>query len=207
MIRKITAALLAIALVPALAIAQPNKKDYDTCAGDDDDKAIPACTRLVNAGRLNQKQKREVHYNRALSYANKRRYDEAIADYTTAINADPSHPHAYNNRGILFYERKNDLNRAKADYDKAIELDPAYAFAYNNRGNIFNDLKNPAAIEVFTKIIRQQPTNGEHQRSLGRAYWFAGDLEKAEMRFNLAVKLKPDYVDAWLDLISLSAAP
>ncbi len=56
MIRTIAAALLAIALVPALAMAQPNKRDYDTCAGDDDDKAIPACTRLINAGKLNQKQ-------------------------------------------------------------------------------------------------------------------------------------------------------
>lgn len=89
--------------------------------------------------------------------------------------------------------------------DRAVKINPKNLTPQVNRGNILNDLKSPAAIEVFTKIIRQQPTNAEHQRSLGRAYWFAGEVDKAEMRFNLAVKLKPDYVDAWLDLTSLAA--
>ena len=89
--------------------------------------------------------------------------------------------------------------------DRAVKINPRNLTPQINRGNILNDLKSPAAIEAFTKIIRQQPTNAEHQRSLGRAYWFSGEVDKAEMRFNLAVKLKPDYVDAWLDLTSLAA--
>nr|QQZ49872.1 tetratricopeptide repeat protein [Phenylobacterium glaciei] len=89
--------------------------------------------------------------------------------------------------------------------ERAIKINPKSLTPQINRGNIFNDLKNPAAIDIFTKIIRQAPANAEHQRSLGRAYWYAGDLDKAEMRFNLAVKLKADYVDAWLDLSSLAA--
>ena len=43
---------------------------------------------------------------------------------------------------------------------------------------------------------RATPNDADIQRSLGRAYWFAGALDKAEMRFNLAVKLKPTLVDA-----------
>ena len=74
----------------------------------------------------------------------------------------------------------------------------------NNLGNVYNDLRNPQAIDVFTKLVRQTPSDADLQRALGRAYWFAGDLEKAETRLNLATKLKPGGADAWLDLIGVT---
>lgn len=84
--------------------------------------------------------------------------------------------------------------------DRALRLNPKHNGALVNKGNIFNDMRDPRAIDVFTRLVRATPTSGEHQRSLGRAYTFAGELEKAQMRYNLAVKLKPDYLDGWLDL-------
>ncbi|MBP7817879.1 MAG: tetratricopeptide repeat protein, partial [Phenylobacterium sp.] len=131
-------------------------------------------------------------------------YDQAEQWAKLALDRYPRDLELWNILGVALRRLDRHAEGLKA-LDRAIKINPKNLTPQINRGNIFNDLKNPAAIEVFTKIIRQQPTNGEHQRSLGRAYWFAGDLEKAEMRFNLAVKLKPDYVDAWLDLSSLSA--
>lgn len=90
---------------------------------------------------------------------------------------------------------------AIAALDRALRMNPKHAGALTNKGNIYNDLRNgPAAIEIFTKLVRANPTAAEFQRSLGRAYGYAGDLDKAQMRYNLAVKLKPDYLDGWLDL-------
>lgn len=84
--------------------------------------------------------------------------------------------------------------------NRASRLDPKSRSILSNLGNVYNDTKNPAAIDTFTKLLRVTPSDAELQRALGRAHWFAGNLDKAETRFNLAIKLKPTLVDAWLDL-------
>lgn len=90
---------------------------------------------------------------------------------------------------------------ALAALDRAQKINPKSDVSAINRGNIYNDIKNgPAAVAVWTKVVRGAPANAEHQRALGRAYWNSGDLEKAEMRFRLAARLKPSLTDAWLDL-------
>lgn len=95
---------------------------------------------------------------------------------------------------------------ALAALDAATKLDPRHIASLQNKGNVLNDLKEAAAaIEVFTKLVRQTPANADFQRGLGRAFVNAGDIDKAEMRFSLALKLKPDVVDNWLDMASLLA--
>lgn len=122
--------------------------------------------------------------------------------------------------GLALYPKEYDLwnilgvaQRRQQKYESAIKslrqaekINPKNTSALSNRGNVHNDMRDgPAAIEVFTKLVRLQPSSAEHQRSLGRGYWFSGDLDKALMRLNLAVKLKPDFIDAWLDLSAVSA--
>jgi predicted O-linked N-acetylglucosamine transferase (SPINDLY family) len=103
--------------------------------------------------------------------------------------------------------------RRQKKYDTAIKslrqaekINPKNASAISNRGNVYNDMRDgPAAVEIFTKLVRLQPSSAELQRSLGRGLWYSGDLIKALMRFNLAVKLKPNFVDGWLDLAAVTS--
>lgn len=104
------------------------------------------------------------------------------------------------------YRRQQRYDEAVKALIKAEKINPKNVSAPSNRGNVYNDVKNgPAAVEVFTKLVRQQPKSAEFQRALGRGYWNSSDLDKALVRFNLATKLQPDYVDAWLDLSSITA--
>ncbi len=122
--------------------------------------------------------------------------------------------------GVALYPKDYDLwnilgvsQRRQKKYDSAIKslkqaerINPKNTSALQNRGNIYNDLRNgPPAIEVFTKLVRLQPSSAEIQRSLGRGYWYSGDFDKAIIRMNLALKLKSDYADAWLDLAAVTA--
>src|SRR5438105_6394118 len=59
-------------------------------------------------------------------------YEDAISDYTQALQLDPKYAFAYNNRGFAYYNLKQ-YDKALADYDQALQLDPKHAFAYNNR--------------------------------------------------------------------------
>ena len=65
--------------------------------------------------------------------------EQAIADYSKAIELNPDDVLAYNNRGIA-YTDLGDYERAITDYYKAVELDPNYALAYYKRGNAYVDI-------------------------------------------------------------------
>ena len=67
------------------------------------------------------------------AYFKKGQYDQAIADYTKAIELDPKYAEAYKSRGFV-YTSKGQHDQAIADCSKAIELDPKYVGAYKNRG-------------------------------------------------------------------------
>ncbi|MFB5568868.1 tetratricopeptide repeat protein, partial [Bacillus cereus] len=60
--------------------------------------------------------------------------EEAIRDYTKAMELKSDYAFAYNNRGNAL-KSKGNVEEAIRDYTKAMELKSDYAFAYNNRGN------------------------------------------------------------------------
>jgi len=142
--------------------------------------------------------------------------------FTAALFRRQAHERAehWATKALEFYPRDYDLwnilgvaQRRQQKYERAIrslrqaeKINPKNTIALSNRGNVHNDMRDgPAAVEVFTKLVRLQPSSAELQRSLGRGYWFSGDLQKALMRMSLAVKLKPDYMDGWLDLAAVTS--
>ena len=64
--------------------------------------------------------------------------DQAIKDYTKAIELDPRDTHAYYNRGNTYY-KKGQYDQAIKEYTKAIELNPKLAEAYDDRGFAYFD--------------------------------------------------------------------
>jgi tetratricopeptide (TPR) repeat protein len=70
--------------------------------------------------------------NRGDNYLSSGNYELAIAEYTKAIDVDPTLASLYYNRGLAYslYEK---YELAVVDYTKSIEIDPKYADTYNNR--------------------------------------------------------------------------
>ena len=66
-------------------------------------------------------------------------YNEAIQDYSNAIELDPKNSSYLNNRGDVLYNLKR-YEEAIQDYSKAIELDPKNGLYYYNRGMAVNNL-------------------------------------------------------------------
>ena len=60
--------------------------------------------------------------------------DQAITDYTRALEINPRYDVAYNNRGIA-YRQKGQYDQAISDYNRALKINPRLAEAYYNRGN------------------------------------------------------------------------
>ena len=76
-------------------------------------------------------------FERGNSAYRKGNLDQAIADYTKAIELDPQYAKAYYNRGNA-YSAKGNLDQAIADYTQVIGLEPQSVTAYYNRGLVYS---------------------------------------------------------------------
>ncbi|MDR2906281.1 MAG: tetratricopeptide repeat protein [Helicobacteraceae bacterium] len=120
-------------------------------------------------------------YNyRGYMYYELQNYDQAIADYTKAIELDPDgRALYYNNRGFAYNELKN-YKQAIADFTKAIALNPENAPAYYSRGNAYNKLKNyKQAIADFTKAIELDPNHSFAYNNRAVAHYELKNYNKA----------------------------
>jgi protein O-GlcNAc transferase len=130
-------------------------------------------------------------------------YEDAVRWTEVGVEIHPRDFDLWNNLGVAL-RRVGSYPEALKALDNAQKLNPKSAAPQINKGNIYNDTRNgPDSVAVWTKLVRASPANAEYQRGLGRGYWFSGELSKAEMRMRLAAKLKPDFIDAWLDLAAI----
>ena len=130
-------------------------------------------------------------------YWKKGESENAIRDYSEAIELDPKYADAYNYRGIS-YLSNGDVDNAIADYTKAIELDPEYADAYKDRaiahfGN--SDFDN--AITDYTKAIQLDPDDTNIYNYRGLTHFENSRPDKAIDDFNRAIQLNPDGAAAY----------
>ena len=95
------------------------------------------------------------------AYYMKKQFDNAISDYSNAIDMNPKLAVAYQNRGSAYYI-KGDYDKAISDYDKAIELNPKNALTYSSRGNAYFMLNQlNSAISDYNKAIEFDPEMGK----------------------------------------------
>lgn len=139
-------------------------------------------------------------------YWKKDESDNAITDYTNAIELDSKYADAYNYRGIS-YLSNGDVDNAIADYTEAIKLDPEYADAYKDRATAHfgnNDFDN--AIIDYTKAIQLDPDDTDIYNYRGLAHFRNSETDKAIDDFSRAIQLKPDSADAYYNrgIIQLS---
>ncbi|KKL71137.1 hypothetical protein LCGC14_2097910, partial [marine sediment metagenome] len=99
----------------------------------------------------------ENHFNQGVANYEAGNLEQALADYTKALELDPDFVLAYHNRGLA-YANLGDLEQAIADYTKALELDQTLVRAYINRGAAYQksgDLEQ--AIRDFGRYLDLVP--------------------------------------------------
>lgn len=107
-----------------------------------------------------------AYVNRGLTFAGQGNREQAIADYTRAIQLTPNVVEYYFMRGLAYLEL-GDLDRAIADYDRAIEIGPGdargatysfYAEVYFKRATAYERNGDvPRAIADFEAYLRAAP--------------------------------------------------
>jgi len=122
--------------------------------------------------------------------------DEAINEFTKAIDMNPQYAEACVYRGIA-RAAKGDLNNALADFDKAIELQPGLPQAYSGRAyarQATGDLDG--ALADYTKVIELKPDWAEAYGGRASIKQSKSDLDGALADYDKALELKPDLAEA-----------
>lgn len=105
------------------AILQRPAQGWSTCQDPNRGlAAAEACTTLIKGGQLSARALVSAHYNRALALGRRGRAQDAIADYDTVLQSDPSFALALYQRGLL-YQQLGQQIRADQDLQRARQLD------------------------------------------------------------------------------------
>jgi tetratricopeptide (TPR) repeat protein len=123
----------------------------------------------------------QSHYRLGIIQEKKGQFDEALENYSIAVEMDPSLASAHVNLGIIL-SRRQSFDEAKPPLLRAIELDPDYAKAYYNLGLVYSEqAKHDSALVMMDAAIRLRP--GYHLAALGKAgiYYETARFDSAEV--------------------------
>jgi tetratricopeptide (TPR) repeat protein len=142
--------------------------------------------------------------NRAAALQLLGRYDEALADYDTAIALKPDYVEALGNRGIVLQKLAR-FQEALASYDQALAINPGYVDALSNRGDTLQQLgRYDEALASYAKALAINPDHANAHFNAGQCRLLLGDFAHGwkdyEWRWKtdaLAAE-RTDFVARWL---------
>jgi tetratricopeptide (TPR) repeat protein len=126
--------------------------------------------------------------------------------YNSAIEIHPNFIEPYYNKAIFLQEtgvkNSNNYQEALVCYDKIIGIDANFSAAYFNKGFVYlvylKDYQK--GIESFNLALEKNPNYYQAAYNRALCHEGKGDKINAEADLNLALKLKPDYTEAALEL-------
>jgi tetratricopeptide (TPR) repeat protein len=140
-----------------------------------------------------------AYVNRGAALQKSGLFDNAIADYKTAIALDPTAFRAYISLGTA-YEHMGMLDKAMENDNKAIALNPSSQEAFRNRGILFERMqKFDRAIADYTHAIDLKPNYYEAYNNRGLTYAKMGHLDEAIADYNETILINPHHFGAWLN--------
>ncbi len=117
-------------------------------------KAIDICNQVIKVDGSNP----EHYVRRGVAFRHLEQWDNAVADFSKALELKNDHLPALGSRGFVYYLR-GEYATAVKDFDAIIKLNPNDVMAYNNRGyNSFLAGDCKSALADFDKAISMLPT-------------------------------------------------
>lgn len=141
---------------------------------------------------------------RGLTYQRLNLYNEAIADYSTAIKIDTAHPmlsepeEIYSNRGLM-YDAIREYDKALSDFNRAIQINPSLVQAFLNRGRIYATKHlYDEALADYAYAINLKPNYSLIYVNRANLYNVLHRYDEALADYNLAIKLEPNSAVTYL---------
>lgn len=131
-------------------------------------------------------------YNIAQVNSANRSYEDAVRNYSVAIEMDPNYSEYYNERGSVFLKMGR-LAEALADYRRAIETSPPYSEVWANLGQAYRLLGQwPEAKAAYERAIELVPGQALALVGLAQVLDALGDSTGALARYTAALAEDPN---------------
>ncbi|MBI5806198.1 tetratricopeptide repeat protein [candidate division TA06 bacterium] len=138
-----------------------------------------------------------AHNHRGNAYDLQGRNDQAVDDFTKAVNIDPRNFAAWYNRSCV-YLKLNRPDEAIEDCSRAIVLDPAYAKAYSSRGLAYGMKKQyDSSLSDLSRAITLSPKDPLFYYDRATTYGQMKNYLLAIADFSRAIELDPGYGQAY----------
>jgi tetratricopeptide (TPR) repeat protein len=138
-------------------------------------------------------QSAEEFVRRGRAFEWRKMYEEALADFNSAIALDPEYADAYYWHSWPIYFLDYDIEGIKKDMRKAIELEPENLFFCLETGLVYYHYGEPEeAVEEYERCLELDPNSVDAYEGLSEAYKLLGDESQAEAYARRAKELKAD---------------
>ncbi|MFD9030597.1 tetratricopeptide repeat protein [Streptomyces sp. NPDC059567] len=152
---------------------------------------ITALTMLLTRGGLDVSGRCLAYILRGWENRRANEYEQALADYTTAIELEPV-GRAFRGRGEV-NRLSGRYEEALADFNRAIELEPDVAWAFESRGQAYRATgRQDEALADLTFAVELEPESAWITASRGEYYRLAGRHEEAIADFSRTVDIDPE---------------
>jgi tetratricopeptide (TPR) repeat protein len=122
--------------------------------------------------------------------------EDALGDFSAAIQLDPKLWRAIHNRGVL-EAQAGQFDKAFDDFNRTIELNPQFAKAFSNRASLYVVAgQMEPALNDYRRACELDPNLVVAQRGCGRVCHMLGQLEEAGQHLNCAIELAPNDASA-----------
>ena len=152
-------------------------------------KAMEAC---AQAARLSD-QLAPVHATLGLIYQGTGKYEDAVREFSRAIELDATSDAAY--RGLATaYASLGKLKEAEDTYRRAIDMRKDYWGGYMALGGFyFSHARYDDAAAQFRRVIELAPENARGYINLGAMYDLQGKYPQAQELYEKSLTLQPNY--------------
>ncbi len=154
----------------------------------------------INAAAKQNPMDAEPHYHLGRYYFENKRYEDALARFTTVFKLQPDHYKAHYYAGLV-YEGQNELEKAKQAYQTCISvierLKVRYAWPYAELGKILtNGDDYERGIGWLYRAVRNDPDSPYAHYGYAKALFRKAASPEVKDELLMALKLDPGYGDA-----------
>ncbi|WP_394700136.1 tetratricopeptide repeat protein [uncultured Desulfosarcina sp.] len=134
-----------------------------------------------------------IYNNIGVSYGNIPDYENAIANYSKALEIKPDTPLYHSNRGFC-YRKTNHYEKALQDYDRALSLDSKRIRDYAQRAYVYRKLKQyQKAIDGFSRAIDGNVKEDWIYANRGTCYLNTKNYAAAVQDYSKAIEMNGRY--------------
>jgi tetratricopeptide (TPR) repeat protein len=189
----------ALRLKPDYALAQENLDRLDNVADDDGGSAGSAGNAgSGGGGNTNSTNKDADSYAElADAYYDKRDFDNALVNYTKAINLAPREAGSYVRRGFI-YHYTGEVVKAYDDYNNAVRLDPSLKSEPYIQCMLYDVTADNAntGVNICTKTITEFPGFSLAYYKRGVAYRALKNYDLSLRDFTKSIELYPSFFNS-----------